>query len=229
MTIEDLDLILGWVSLVLTLMVFSYLLGDNVLYRIAVHILVGAAAGYIVIASVEDVILPWLRNTIQPDDTREAEIARFLGVFPVIIMILLFLKSLPRLRSPRLAALGNFAVVFMVGIGTGVALVGALIGTVLPLVSDTVDSYTADEIADSLILVAGTVCTLLSFQYLSRKLPDQTEPTPRLALRLIQIIGQGFVAVTLGALYAGAIFTSLSIFTRVLNEQTRFLIEQIWG
>ena len=45
MTPDKLDLIAGWVSLVLTLMVFSYLLGDNVLYRLAIHVLVGVAAG----------------------------------------------------------------------------------------------------------------------------------------------------------------------------------------
>jgi len=43
---------------VLTLLVFSYVLGDNVLYRIAVHVLVGAAAAYIAIVATEGVLYP---------------------------------------------------------------------------------------------------------------------------------------------------------------------------
>ena len=35
-----------WVAVILTLFVFSYLLGDNALYRLAEHIFVGVAVGY---------------------------------------------------------------------------------------------------------------------------------------------------------------------------------------
>jgi hypothetical protein len=48
-------------------------------------------------------------------------------------------------------------------------------------------------------------------------------------LRILQGVGQGFIAVTLGALYAGVMATSLSIFSTVVNEQLRFLLEQIGG
>jgi predicted membrane protein len=39
------DIIGTFVGLVLTLAVFSYLLGDNILFRIAIYIFVGVAAG----------------------------------------------------------------------------------------------------------------------------------------------------------------------------------------
>ncbi len=64
MTPETLDLIAGWVSLTLTLMVFSYLLGDNFLYRLAIAVLVGVAAGYVAVVAVESVILPWIDTTL---------------------------------------------------------------------------------------------------------------------------------------------------------------------
>ena len=41
-TIQALGVALGFV---LTLMIYSYLLGDNPLYRLAVHVMVGAGLG----------------------------------------------------------------------------------------------------------------------------------------------------------------------------------------
>ena len=46
MTPETLDRTATIAGAVLTLMVFSYLLGDNFLYRIAIHVFIGAAAAY---------------------------------------------------------------------------------------------------------------------------------------------------------------------------------------
>jgi hypothetical protein len=40
------ELISALVGLVLTLMIFSYLIGDNPLFRIAVYLFIGAASGY---------------------------------------------------------------------------------------------------------------------------------------------------------------------------------------
>ena len=79
-----------------------------------------------------------------------------------------------------------------------------------------------------IVLVGGTICTLIYFQYLSRR--TNTGKTRRpLPLQIFAIIGQGFVSVTLGALYAGAILTSLNIFSTVINDQLRFILEQLGG
>ena len=52
-----------WIGFLLTLMVFSYILGDNFLYRLATYVFVGLAAGFVTIVTVESVLLPWLRLT----------------------------------------------------------------------------------------------------------------------------------------------------------------------
>jgi len=44
------------VAAILTLFVFSYLLGDNVLYRLAEHLFVGATVGYITVVVFHTVI-----------------------------------------------------------------------------------------------------------------------------------------------------------------------------
>ena len=42
-----LDIILGIISCILTIMVLSYLVGDNPMFRIAIFIFVGVSAGYV--------------------------------------------------------------------------------------------------------------------------------------------------------------------------------------
>ena len=46
------------ISFVLTLVIFSYLLADNFLFRMAVSVFVGLAAAFTTIVTVESVILP---------------------------------------------------------------------------------------------------------------------------------------------------------------------------
>ena len=51
-----LDLAGTLVAAILTLFVFSYLLGDNVLYRFTEHLFVGAAVGYATVVAFHAVI-----------------------------------------------------------------------------------------------------------------------------------------------------------------------------
>lgn len=223
MTLEQVDLIAGWAGLVLTLMVFSYLLADNFLYRIAVHLLVGAAAVFVAVTAIEEVVIPWFDITLVHPDADAGIGPLILGALPLVIVILLLFKSIPRYNF-----LSNLGSSVVIGVGTGVALVGVVMATLLPLVEDTGRSVNQENGLNALILIGGTICTLISFQYLSRRRRDGTVVRP-LPIQALAWIGQGFIAVTLGALYAGAILTSLTIFSSVINEQLRFLLEQLGG
>jgi hypothetical protein len=205
-----------WAGFIFTLMIFSYLLGDNVLYRLAVYVFVGLAAGYITVVTVEGVLLPWLRGTVLAPG---ADIgSRVLGVIPFILVLLLLLKS-----SPRLGRVGNLAIAVIVGVGTAVALVGAITGTLLPLAAATGSAVRLDVVNGFLIFL-GVSSTLLYFQYLARRRPGG-EIRRGLVVRAIGAVGQGFVVMTLGALYAGAILTSLTIF----SERIGFILARITG
>ena len=50
------DLIGAAVGLALTVMILSYVLGDNPLFRIAMYLFVGVAAGYAVVVAVQNVL-----------------------------------------------------------------------------------------------------------------------------------------------------------------------------
>jgi hypothetical protein len=222
MTLEQVDLLAGWASLILTLMVFSYLLADNFLYRIAVHLLVGAAAVYVAITAIEQVVVPWINLTlVEPEPTAENIGVRLLGTIPIALTIFLFLKGIK-----RYAPLGNIGTALLIGVGSAVALVGVTLSTLFPTIDAAGQSINGESAINALILLAGTICTLIYFQYLSIRKHDGTPQRP-FAFRLPALVGQGFIAVTLGALYAGAILTSLTIFSSVINDQIRFILDQL--
>jgi hypothetical protein len=224
-TPDTLDLIGGWASLVLTLLVFSYLLGDNVLYRLAVYLLVGAAAGYTVVVAVESVLLPWLNETLLVEAAGREEAAvtalRAIGTMPFLFGALLLFKY-----SPRLAPVGDLGLAFIIGVGVAVALVGAVAGTLVPLVRETADSM-ADDTLDGVVMVVGVTTTLLFFQYLAVERAGRVG-RPRW-LQPLSLVGQVFITLTLAALYAGAILTSLAIFSDVIRQQLEFILDRVGG
>ena len=63
-----LDVIIGLIGFALTLMVFSYLLGDNFFFRAALYLLVGVSSGYIAAVLITKVILPLLIAPIQANN-----------------------------------------------------------------------------------------------------------------------------------------------------------------
>lgn len=205
-----------WAGFVLTLMVFSYILGDNLLYRVAVYLFVGLAAGYIAVVTWDSVIAPWLNGTLSAPGAGLPGLV--IGALPLALGALLLLKG-----SPRLGRAGNLALAFVVGVGTAVALAGAITGTLLPLVTSTGSSVSVNLLNGGL-LVIGVVCTLVYFQYLARRRPGGIV-TRGPSSRVLGFIGQGVVVVTLGALYAAAILTSLTIF----SERVSFVLGRISG
>jgi hypothetical protein len=203
-----------WAGFILTLMVFSYILGDNFLYRLAVYVFVGLAAGYIAIVTVESVLLPWFNSTILSGDF--GKVAP--GMLPILLAVLLLVKT-----SSRLGRLGHLAIAFVIGVGSAVALVGALTGTLLPLAQATAVGVRGN-LTEGIIVFIGVASSLVYFQYLGRRKADGQVGRGRVALA-IGTIGQGFIVITLGALYAAAILTSLTIF----SERLAFLAARIVG
>lgn len=221
MSAETLELVAGWASFILTLFIFSYLLGDNFLYRIAVHLLVGGTAAYIAIVAVDHVLLPWLELMVLDEGENLSPAAQALGIIPFLLSISFVLKL-----SPRLAPVGNWFMGVIVGVGTGVAIVGAVAGTLIPLVRSTSESFETLAAANALVMVLGTIGTLVYFQYLAKRRADGliTRSAP---MRLLALLGQVTIAITFGALYAGVLISSLSIFSSVIAQQLHFLLDRI--
>lgn len=205
-----------WAGFIFTLMIFSYVLGDNFLYRVATYVFVGLTAGYITLVTIESVLLPWINGTVLSANAGIGE--RILGIIPLLLGVLLLTKS-----SLRLSRLGNVAMAFIIGVGTAVALVGAISGTLIPLARATGSSVTIDVINGFLMFI-GVASTLMYFQYLARRTPTGTIKRSLLG-QVVSSVGQVFIIITLGAVYAGAILTSLTVF----SERIGFILSRVMG
>jgi hypothetical protein len=190
------------VGAALTIFVLSYLLGDNFLYRLALHIFLGALVGYtfgLTIREVWDKLIagPW----------REDLLGNLVLVIPVGIGFGLFVfKSIP-----RFAYIGNFFLSPLIGFGIAVALVGALVGTLAPQFGATANAMSANPL-EGIVIAVGTVCTLLAFDF------TFTQKRRGLGGALGKVIGwagkvgRGFLTVAFGVAFAGAITAALSVF-----------------
>lgn len=197
-----------WVGAILTLLVFSYLIKDTVLFRIAQALFVGVAVGYAGTVAVNVVILPSLvvpliANIGAPDYP-------WLLLFPLVLGLLLFAK-LRAAWSP----LGNLSIAFLFGVGSALAIGGALAGALLPQLSALIISLSPSqgwEIAlNGLLLVVGTIGSFLSFRFI---VPNQ----PRMAVRALDgvtrgwgIIGRWFILAAFGAIFADTAVSRISI------------------
>lgn len=193
------------ISLILTLVIFSYLLGDNLLFRLAVSIFVGLAAAFTVVVTVQSVILPL---------TGSGTVNAVLFSIGLTLALLLLLKPIRSLRI-----LTNMSLGFLIAVGTAVSVVGAISGTLIPIISQTTmvdNNGDFGSLVSSFIIIIGVVTSLLYFNYgVKENAQGVYERGP--IMKVIAGIGQGFIVITLGALYGAAILTSLTILTGQLE------------
>jgi len=216
----DLDTLGGIIAFLLTLMVFSYLVGDNPLYRIAIHLFIGAAAGYTAVVLIQTVIVPRLVfGTVNAmPNVMNNPLPLLRAVVPMVLGLMLTLKL-----GGGVAHFGNMAMAFVVGVGAAVAVGGAISGTLFPQVQATWINPLSGagltlilNLVNGGLIILGTILTLMYFFYSAQSLPGgRTER--HTFLKPLAWGGQTFMTVALAALYVGALAATLSIFTeRVL-------------
>ena len=156
----NLEVIGMFVGATLTIFVLSYLAGDNFLYRLTLHVFLGALIGYTFGMMVREV---WGKLIAEP--WREDPIGNLALIIPVGMGLGLFVfKSVP-----RFAYIGNFFLSPLIGFGIAVALIGALVGTLAPQFGAIARIMSTDPL-QGILIVLGTVCTLLAFDFtLSQK------------------------------------------------------------
>jgi len=200
----DLDLFAGLAGLVFTLMIFSYLIGDNFLFRLALYIFTGVSAGYIAAVAFRQVLLPKL---ILPLLTGSPE--SILLVFPLIGSLFIFMKI-----SPRLAGAGRLAMAFIVGAGAAVTIAGALSGTLIPQVSATINAFNLANgfvgvMINGMAILLGTTLTLIYFHFGAHTQADGS--VRRLGvIEILAWVGRFFIGVTLGTVFAGVYASALT-------------------
>jgi len=199
------------IGAILTLFVLSYVIGDNPLYRLALHIFIGVLIGYSLGIAVREVLLRMALPGL---------LSNPLSVLvPLVLGMLLLFKGFP-----RQAFVGNFSVAYLIGVGTAVALGGTLLGTLGPQVRATGEALSPASLSslrfgllDGLMIVVGTVCTLLTFTF-TRGDGQREDVTWRSIVQGAAWIGRLFLVVAFGVAFAGALTASLSVFVGRMEQ-----------
>jgi hypothetical protein len=215
------DLIWSIIGFILTVLVFSYLAGDNFLFRIVIYAFIGMSAAYVVLIVVTQILWPYIALAIIHGSLRE----QLIGLTGLLMSAFLCTKLFP-----RLARLGNIPMAYLVGVGAAIAIGGAVTGTIIPQFMDTFDTnwmYVKDNadfsgwspFLNGAILLIGVLTTLIYFHYGAKKNRDGNIKRGKL-IEVISGIGKVVIAISLGAVFSGVLSASVT----AMVERISFLV-----
>ncbi|HJW83192.1 MAG TPA: hypothetical protein VJ754_02705 [Anaerolineae bacterium] len=203
------------VTAALTIMILSYVVGDNVLYRLAVHILVGVGAAFVVAVAIGQVLYPSLVQPLMSGTIGGRGLA--FGLFGVLGCVFMLAKLLR-----RVAWLGNVAIGYIIGAGVGAAVGGALIGTLVPQALGSVLPFNPGAIGpggapigpggvlSNALIVASSVTVLLAFAY--------GRGARRGVVSALGSVGRTFLHIALGATFALVFIASASVLSALVRD-----------
>lgn len=193
------------VAAVLTLVVFSYLWRDNGAYRVAEHVFVGTTIGYVFVVVYHQIIVPKLVEPALAGSWMDWRL-----VVPAALAVCLLLRG-----AGPLGSLANWGVAFIVGVGSALALAGALSGTLLPQVTASAVPLMGPSGLDgwasllgNLVLVVGVVATLSYFYFTATR-----QSVEGRFFRGAGYVGKYTMMVAFGALFASLTLSRLSLLT----------------
>lgn len=215
----SIEVISGFIGLILTLLVFSYLIGDNPLFRFAIYLFIGASSGYAAVAAWHYILWPKLFS--QLTDMNQL----VLMIIPLVLVLSLLAKL-----SPRISWLGSFSMAILVGAGAATAIGGALIGTLIPQATAAMSEFDLGSVTgpdalvrlfEAAIMFLGTVLTLAAFHYTVGRAADGTAEQSSF-LNVLSKAGRVFVSITLGVLFAGVYIAALTAMIERLSSLILF-------
>jgi hypothetical protein len=213
----------------LTLITLSFAFRDNPIFRAALFLFVGVAAGYAAAIVVQDVVLPHLIYPILDEVTGVSS----LDLADLIVRAGLTVFLLTKL-SPRTARLGSPVTALLAGVGAALAIGGAVQGTLIPQIGSAAGIFDAPAfqiamqggyygeglqiIFQGVILLLATISTLAYFHFGARSRGKQ-DPQRNIVVDGLAWLGAIFIAIALAALFTGIFQAALG----ALIERVAFL------
>ncbi|KAF0111148.1 MAG: Uncharacterized protein FD147_1086 [Chloroflexi bacterium] len=215
------DLIWTITSFILTLLVFTYLFGENPVFRFVSALFIGVASGYFAVIIIYQVVLPRLVVPLLEGS--------LIALIPLVLSGVLLLKL-----SPRLSRFGNVSMAYLVGAGAAIAIGGAVLGTLFGQIKGAIAAFepqiNAAGISPVLLileggfLLLGTLATLTYFNFGAKNTANMG-PRRGLIAAIFAWIGKFFIAITLGAVFAGVLTAAIT----ALVERSDFILQTIKG
>lgn len=209
------DLLSAVVSFVVTVLILSYMIGDNPLFRATIYVFVGVSAGYVTAVAWNQVIQPLLIQPIWSRTVFSDFLQAVLLFFPLMGSALLLGKA-----SPRLSKLGQLPMAYLAGVGAAVAIGGAVLGTILPQTNATFSGFDVQAavsrginpafmILNGVLILLGVIGTLAYFHFGTRQKADGST-SQNIVVKVLTLVGRVYIAITFGVLFAGVYMAALT-------------------
>lgn len=200
----------GLIALLLTLGGLSYLAGDNPIYRLTTHVFIGVSAGYVAVLALYTVLWPLMveplwQVALQPTLATTAIVpglALLGGIFLLLKAYRIFGQG------------GTLVAAYLAGVGAAVAVAGAVLGTLIPqalvpwVPPATAQAHMVEKLIEGLFVLVGTLASLGFFHYGGR--PGRALGERPVVGQLVARVGEVFIGIAFGVLFAGAIAASLA-------------------
>ena len=211
------------IGVALTVMVFSYILGDRLFFGIATHILIGVSAGFLALVVIQKIILPYLVKPL----ANVTDPGFLLALVPLALSILLVLMLFRRGTQA-----GAIPMAFLGGVLAALAIIGVTRGTLAPQILSMIGRFEPGKlmheaqpqwsaIVEALMILLGVISVLFVFHH--RGQSKAGEVVRPIFLQGIGSIGQIFIGITFGALFVGLFSTALIALINSLSDIIYFI------
>jgi hypothetical protein len=203
------DLIAAGISFIVTVLILSYLFGDNPLFRATMYVFVGVSAGYVAAVAWNQVISPLLLGPILSGAAFADSGQAVQLIIPLLGSALLLFKI-----SPRFSNLGLLPVAYLVGVGAAVAVGGGVLGTLIPQVEATIVS--------NVLVLIGVIGTLAYFHFGATQKADGSVRR-NILVNALTWVGRIYIAITFGVLFAGVYMAALTALIERMDSIRSFI------
>ena len=211
------------IGVALTVMVFSYILGDRLFFGIATHILIGVSAGFLALVVIQKIILPYLVKPL----ANVTDPGFLLALVPLALSFLLVMMLFRRGTQA-----GAIPLAFLGGVLAALAIIGVTRGTLAPQILSMIGRFEPGKlmheaqpqwsaIVEALMILLGVISVLFAFHH--RGQAKAGEVVRPIFLQGIGSIGQIFIGITFGALFVGLFSTALIALISSLSDIIYFI------
>ena len=203
------QLVGAWVSIFLTLCIFSYLYGDNPVYKFAEHLFLGVSVGVATSAQFYGAIKPNLLDQVFVSDLSELNWPRLCAL---ALLVMLFLRYGPK----QISWLARIPIAFIVAAFAGLKLTGEAQSNLITQVGGTIPNlrevYEQHQLVDvnadfagvfsAVFLALGLAAALLHFYFSAPHNP---------AMRVVSRFGVLVLMLSFGASFGFTVMGRISL------------------
>ena len=144
-----------WFVILMTLSIFSYLVGDNPFYKLAEHIFIGVSAAYIFAITFWDQIYPNLLGRLFPKYINAGYDLDLTYIIPLILGIFMLFRLIP-----SLSWLSRISIGYIVGMGAGLKFYAIVNSNILTQIKSSAINFNSSgwEILNQIIIQIPLIC-----------------------------------------------------------------------